>query len=83
MGRKHPRPYFQRNVTKNRLHEANMQITSDRLHSTMKQAVCHRRIQQRSDNTSMKDVVISLEFSVCLELRPDDAITYGLERQIQ
>ena len=60
IGREHPGTYFQRNVTENRLYEPNVKIPRDRLNSTIKQAVRHRRIQQGGNNASVKDAGISL-----------------------
>ena len=83
MGGQHPGTYFQRVITRNRLDEPNVKIPRDRLNSTMKQAVRHRLIQQGGNNTSVKHVVISLEFSVRFESCLDDALSCSLERQIQ
>jgi hypothetical protein len=74
-GKQHPGTYFQRNVTVNRMDEPNVKIPRDRLNSTMKQAVRHSPIQQRGNDASVKEVVISLEFTVRLESCSDAVVS--------
>jgi len=74
-GSQHPCAYFQRSVTGNRLYEPNVKIPRDRLNSMMKQTVRHCRIQQRGNDASVEEVVISLELSVRPESCSDAAIS--------
>jgi len=82
-GREHPGPYFQRNVTGNGPHEPNVKIPRDCLNSMMKQAVRHHLVQQRGNDPSVKEAVISLELRMHLESCPDGTVSCRVERQVQ
>jgi len=75
MRRQHASADIERSIAGNRLHIPNVEISRDRPDSAMKQTVCHCRIQQRGDNTSMKNTVISLEFVGRRESRSDAAVS--------
>jgi hypothetical protein len=67
--RQDPGADVQRGGAGDGLDKPNMQVARDRLNSPMKEAVGHRSVQQPCNHTSVKDVVVALEFRLCLEPR--------------
>ena len=60
-----------------------MKVPCDSLHAMMKEAVGHRRVEQRSNHTPVKGAVISLESFVRLEFRRYDAVVSSLKTKSQ
>jgi hypothetical protein len=79
MRRQHPSLDVQRSAALNRLKVPNAHISGDSLDALMEEAVCHRCIQQCSDDTSMQNIIIPLEVGLPLEGCPHDAIVADMK----
>jgi len=60
-----------------------MQISSESLNSTAKEAVGHRSVKQGGDDATMQDAVIPLQVRASLESRTHGSVIPGLETQSQ
>lgn len=63
------------------LYEANVQIARHGPHIVMEQAVGHRRIEERGNDTAMENAVVSLKSRVRLELAAHPSYLIGVKLQ--
>ena len=60
-----------------------MEVTGDCLDASMKETVCHGRIQKSGYDTAVKQVIVSLQFFSRLEPGGYSAILRIFEREVQ
>ncbi len=63
------------------MNKPDMQVPGNPLDAMMEKAMGHCGIKQPGDHPTMKDIFISLEPTVALELRSDKSVVSALEVQ--